>query len=59
MEWVYNRTTADFIGKLFLCWTTVVLWVRWARREILEDCEYIWKGIGTWALVGGDAKDIC
>ncbi|XP_035252507.1 anoctamin-5-like [Anguilla anguilla] len=27
MEWVLNRTTTDFIGKLFLCWTTVVLWV--------------------------------
>ncbi|XP_036391016.1 anoctamin-5-like isoform X1 [Megalops cyprinoides] len=27
MEWVLNRTTADFIAKLLLCWTTVVLWV--------------------------------
>lgn len=28
MEWVLNRTATDLMGKLLLCWATVVLWVR-------------------------------
>lgn len=31
MEWVLKRTATDLMGKLLLCWATVVLWVRAAR----------------------------
>ncbi|XP_047451972.1 anoctamin-5 isoform X3 [Mugil cephalus] len=26
-EWVLHRTATDLMGKLFLCWATVILWI--------------------------------
>ncbi|XP_056273223.1 anoctamin-5 isoform X3 [Pseudoliparis swirei] len=26
-EWVLQRTSTDLLGKLFLCWATVILWI--------------------------------
>lgn len=42
MELVLERTPTDLMGKLILCWATVVLWVRVALKEEMP----IWCGRG-------------
>lgn len=48
MELVLERTATDLMGKFFLCWATVVLWVRVAFNvecQIGEGEVLVWYSL--------------
>ncbi|XP_072554595.1 anoctamin-5 isoform X6 [Paramormyrops kingsleyae] len=40
VEWVLHRNKVDFVGKLFLCWVTVVLWMALIIASIIGVIAY-------------------
>ncbi|KAK3526787.1 hypothetical protein QTP70_033567 [Hemibagrus guttatus] len=40
LEWVLDQTVGDFLGKIVLCWTTVVLWISLIIASIIGVIAY-------------------